>query len=83
MDSSLGLTRGGFPSAKDRPALRAVMRCPSESHGVARRENAILLLDDDWSCAKVAAALYPDDDTIRTWFKRCQIRLSGLAAWTR
>ena len=83
MDSSLGLARGGFPSAKDRTALQAVMRRQSESHGVARRENAILLLDDGWSCARVAAALHLDDDTMRTWFKRCQIRPSGLAAWTR
>ena len=59
------------------------MRRPSESHGVARRANAILLLDNGWSCAKVAAALHLDDDTIRTWVKRCQIRPSGLAAWTR
>ncbi len=51
------MIRGGFPGAEDRPALRAVMRRPSESHGVACRANAILLLDDGWSCARVAAAL--------------------------
>ncbi len=59
------------------------MRRQSESHGVARRENAILLLDEGWSCARVAATLHLDDDTMRTWFKRRQIRPSGLAAWTR
>ncbi len=48
------------------------MRHPSETHGVARRANAILLLDDGWNCAKVAEALYLDDDTVRTWFKRYQ-----------
>ena len=52
-------------------ALQAVMRHPSEIHGVARRANAILLLDDGWNCAKVAEALYLDD-TVRTWFKRYQ-----------
>ncbi len=33
------MIRDGFPGAKDRPALRAVMRRPSESHGVARRQS--------------------------------------------
>ncbi len=45
---------------------------PSEMHGVARRANTILLLDDGLSCAKVAEVLYLDDDTVRTWFKRYQ-----------
>ena len=70
--SSLAMVRGGFLSAKERTALQAVMRHPSETHGVARRANAILLLDDGWNCAKVAEALYLDDDTVRTWFKRYQ-----------
>ena len=48
------------------------MRRPSEIHGVARRANAILLLDDGWNCAKVAEAFYLDDDTVWTWFKRYQ-----------
>ena len=43
-----------------------------EIHGVARRANAILLLDDGWNCTKIAEALYLDDDTVRTWFKRYQ-----------
>ena len=67
---------GGFLSAQERAALKAVMRHPSEIHGVARRANAILLLDKGWSCAAVAEALYLDDDTIRTWLKR--YRLGGL-----
>ncbi len=66
------MIRGGFLSAKERTALKAVMRHPSEIHGVARRANAILLLDDGWNCTKVAEALYLDDDTVRTWFKRYQ-----------
>ncbi len=57
------MLRCGFLSAKERTALQAVMRHPSEIHGVARRANAILLLDDGWNCAKVAEALYLDDDT--------------------
>ena len=67
--SPLIMIRGRFLSAKERTALQAVMRHPSETHGVARRANAILLLDDGLSCADVAKVLYLDDDTVRTWFK--------------
>ncbi len=66
------MLRGGFLSAKECTALQAVMRHPSEMHGVARRANAILLLDDGLSCADVAEVLYLDDDRVRTWFKRYQ-----------
>ena len=59
------MIRGGFLSAKERTALKAVMRHPSEIQGVARRANAILLLDDGLSCADVAKVLYLDDDTVR------------------
>ncbi len=38
--------------------------------------NAVLLLDEGWSCAQVSAALYLDDDTVRTWLKR--YRAGGL-----
>ena len=64
------MIRGGFLSAKERTALKAVIRHPSEMHGVA---NAILA-DDGWNCAKVAETFYLDDD--RTWFA-----LSGGRAW--
>jgi len=67
---------GGFLSAKERAALKAVIGHPSETHGVARRANAILLLDKGWSCADVSEALYLDDDTIRTWHKH--YRAGGL-----
>ncbi len=46
----------GFLSAKERAALKAVMGHPSESHGVARRANAVLLLDDGLSCLKARRA---------------------------
>ncbi len=70
------MTQGGFLSAKERAALRAVIRHPSETHGVARRANAILLLDKGWSYAEVSEAFYLDDDTVRTWLKR--YRAGGL-----
>ena len=34
---------------------------------MARRANAIVLLDQGWSCERVAAALLLDDDTVRDW----------------
>ncbi len=63
------MIRGGFLSAEGRSYLQAVVRRPSEKHGVGRRANAILLLDDGWTCEDVARALYLDDDTVRGWHK--------------
>ncbi len=63
------MIRGGFLSDKERTALKAVIRHPSEVHGVARRANAMLLLDDGFSCVEVAKVLYLDDDTVREWYK--------------
>lgn len=63
------MIRGGFLSADERAALKGVIRHPGEIHGVARRANAILLLDKGWSCAEIAEALFLDDDTVRTWHK--------------
>ncbi len=45
------------------------MRSQRKDHGVARRANAILLLDDGKSCQAIAEFLYLDDDTIRGWYK--------------
>jgi transposase len=63
------MIRGGFLDAEGRAHLQAVVRRPSEKHGVARRANAVLLLDDGWNCEDVARALYLDDDTVRGWHK--------------
>ena len=38
--------------------MKAVIRHPSEVHGVARRANAILLLDKGWNCVRVAEAFF-------------------------
>ena len=74
------MIRGGFLSIEERAALEAVMGHPSETHGVARRANAVLLLDDGLSCVEVAKVLYLDDDTVRTWLKR--YRAGGLDEMT-
>ena len=36
---------------------------------MARRANALVLLDQGWSCEDVGRALLLDDDTIRTWHR--------------
>ena len=48
------------------------MRRQREDHGIARRENAVLLLDDGKSCAQISKFLYMDDVTIRGWYKLYQ-----------
>ena len=40
------MIRGGFLDVEGRAYLEAVVRRPNEKHGVARRANAMLLLDD-------------------------------------
>ena len=62
----------GFLSAADRLELEACVRSQREDHGIARRANAILLLDDGESCVQIAKFLYLDDDTIRGWHKTYQ-----------
>jgi transposase len=63
------MIRPGFLSSADRIELEACVRRQREDHGIARRANAILLLDDGESCARIAKFLYLDDDTIRCWYK--------------
>jgi transposase len=61
------MIRAHFLSLEDRADLIALARDGSAAHRLARRANALVLLDDGWSCEKVAAALFLDDDTIRKW----------------
>lgn len=70
MDSDPGMTRPNFLSAEDRRELLACVKRQREDHGVARRANALLLLDDGKSCAEIAEVLYLDDDTIRGWHRQ-------------
>ena len=64
------MIKSRFLSREERRELKSIVRCPSEDHGIARRCNALLLLDDGWSCQKASKALYVDDDTIRSWYKK-------------
>jgi len=63
------MIRSGFLSSAERLELEACVRRQREDHGIARRANAILLLDDGESCTRIAKFLYLDDDTIRGWYK--------------
>jgi Homeodomain-like domain len=64
------VVRGGFLSADDRraPDQACVGRPCGASRG-PRRANAIVLLDRDRSCERVAAALLLDGDTVRDWYR--------------
>ncbi len=66
------MIRPSFLSSSDRLELEACVRRQREDHGIARRANAILLLDDGKSCQEIADFLYLDDDTIRGWHKTYQ-----------
>jgi transposase len=61
------MIRAGFLLAADRLDMIALARNGAAAHRLARRANALVLLDDGWSCEKVAKALYVDDDTVRAW----------------
>jgi transposase len=61
------MIRRGFLSEQDRGKLIALARDGSAVCRVTRRANALVLLDDGWSCREVADALLFDDDTIRGW----------------
>src|SRR5271167_4324504 len=63
------MTRRGFLSTAERKELLSLARDGSAEHRLARRANAILLLDDGLSCERVAKVLYLDDDTVRGWRK--------------
>lgn len=63
------MIRPGFLNTAERKELLSLARDGSAEHRIARRANAILLLDDGLSCEQVAKVLYLDDDTVRGWRK--------------
>src|ERR1700691_5369624 len=76
------MIRGCFLSEEDRNKLIALARDGSVASRVTRRANALVLLDDGWSCQEVAAALLLNDDTIRGWFKLFEQRgIEGLTSF--
>ena len=54
---------------ESRQNLIELARDGSAAHRLARRANALVLLDDGMSCEAIAKVLLLDDDTIRTWYR--------------
>src|SRR6202030_2931845 len=76
------MIRGGFLSAENRDQLIALARDGSAASRLTRRANALVLLDDGWSCQEVAEALLLNDDTIRGWHKLFEQRgIAGLTSF--
>jgi hypothetical protein len=63
------MIRRGFLDSESRKDLTELARDGSAAHRLARRANALVLLDDGMSCEAVAKVLLLDDDTIRTWYR--------------
>src|SRR5271167_2431827 len=66
------MIRSGFLDSASRRDLIELARDGSIAHRLARRANALVLLDDGMSCAAVAKVLFLDNDTIRTWYQLYQ-----------
>ena len=62
---------GGIFEHDGRAELIELARNGLVAHRLARRANALALLDQGMSCSDVGAALFLDDDTVRTWFRLC------------
>jgi transposase len=63
------MIRAGFLDAESRRDLIELARDGSAAHRLARRANALVLLDQGMSCSDVAKVLLLDDDTVRTWYR--------------
>ena len=76
------MIRGGFLDPESRSDLIELTRDGSAAHRLARRANAILLLDDGMTCEAIAGVLFVDDDTIRTWHQDYRDEgIEGLASF--
>lgn len=74
------MIRPGFLDAASRQDLIELARDGSAAHRLARRANALVLLDDGMSCAVIAKVLLLHADTIRTWHRRYEeAGIEGLA----
>ena len=66
------MIRPGFLDSCSRVDLIELARDGSAAHRLARRANALVLLDKGMSCSSVADVLLLDGDTIRTWYQLYQ-----------
>ncbi len=63
------MIRPGFLDESARTELTRLARSGMAQHRLARRANALILLDRGMSCTSVAEVLLLDDDTVRNWHK--------------
>lgn len=63
------MIRGGFLTDEERKDLIELARDGMAEHRLARRANALVLLDRGMSCEDVARVLLLDDDTVRQWHR--------------
>ncbi len=66
------MIRPGFLDSESRRDLIELARDGSAEHRLARRANALVLLDNGLSCQSIAEVLLLDDDTIRLWYQLYQ-----------
>ena len=64
------MIRSNFLTTADRLELLSCEKYQREDHRVARRANALLLLDTGMSCSQIAKVLFLDDDTVRSWHEQ-------------
>src|SRR5712672_744845 len=76
------MIRPGFLDGESRQSLIELARNGSAAHRLARRANALVLLDEGMSCEAIARVLLLDDDTVRTWYRLYQEDgIEGLAGF--
>ncbi len=76
------MIRPGFLDSVSRQDLIELARDGSAAHRLARRANALVLLDQGMSCEAIARVLLLDDDTIRTWHRLyTEDGIEGLASF--
>jgi transposase len=81
-DSSQAMIRGSFLTSEERQDLTELARDGTVEHRLARRANALVLLDRGMSCDEVGRVLLIDDDTIRTWHRLFKADgINGLAGF--
>jgi hypothetical protein len=67
--------------SESRRDLIGLTRDGSAAHRLARRANALVLLDDGMSCTAVAKVLFLDDDTVRSARGISSIGRTGSRGW--
>jgi transposase len=77
------MIRSGFLDSDSSRDLIELARDGSAAHRLARRANALVLLDQGMSCRSIAEVLLLDDDTVRTWYQLYQEDgIEGLATFS-